>query len=135
MRDTIYRGKRVDNGQWVEGSLVTWTDGVFIAPINTCLNIPEKYSNYGELVAEIMDHFIRVLPSTIGQYSGVNDRKENKIFEGDCLAVGEIQMVVEFIRGCFYTPRNGSNYRLGGWEQNKIEILGNIHDSPYLIQQ
>ena len=82
MREYLFHGKRVGNGEWVEGT------GIFFDGINTWLsrNNPTKPIAYG------MEHFV-VEPESVGQYTGMNefvitDRSYSKpLFEGDIVEV------------------------------------------------
>ena len=66
MREILFRGKRVDNGEWVEGLLARYNP---------------KFPS-----ANILDEFEILTPvktKTIGQYTGLKDKNGKKIFEGD----------------------------------------------------
>lgn len=66
------------------------------------------------------------------QFTGMLDKNEKEIYEGDIVNIPSGITSVFFERGCFYTPLNGSRYRLGGWG-NEIQIIGNIYENPELI--
>lgn len=143
MRDILFRGKRIDNGEWVYGYLIAPK----FAP-------NKKY--IGHLFAED-DHDIDVAevdPKTIGQYSGLKDCKGNKIFEGDILCFIDIDYIAETYYGVvkfgiynlpvydannqgFYVDWKDVQYRndLGYWaKQSNCLIVGNIHDNPELME-
>ena len=77
MREYLFRGKRVDNGEWVEGYYVRRKDTHRIINFQTSLNAEG----------------VRVFPESVGQYTGMNefvvsDRSYNKpLFEGDIVEV------------------------------------------------
>ena len=129
----LYRAKRTDNGEWVEGNLfVSDTDGRTHILIGTRIITIEW----------------EVGPSTVGQFTGLTDKNGKRIFEGDIVRFaerrigGEDVSIVEqvgFDEGGFCTNR----YFLNNWLRNGIygitklegiEVIGNIHDNPELLE-
>lgn len=88
----LFRGKRKDNGEWVEGYL--FDDGLidsnrmFIGSL-----IIEDYKGLSDDEWDITGTcFYEVIPETVGQFVGLSDKNAQKIFEGDivncCRGVG-----------------------------------------------
>lgn len=128
MREILFRGKRVDNGEWVEGGILQFEDYVAIV----------RHSDYHE-----WHDFVEVLPETVGQYTGLTDKNGKRIFEGDivyCIANADCgNCVVIFEDGEFrlVPDRYYKTYTTGGgYHAIRCfikEVIGNIHDNPELI--
>ena len=136
MRDILFRGKRIDNGEWVEGyfgkkiNVHTGNDDYYII---TSVYNPNTNASYFQ--------DIQVIPETVGQFTGLIDKKGKKIFEGDKLRLktgvefngyfefDEI-VIVEFKYSKFVATIDGNKYYDFDIMLNTdIEVIGNIHDS------
>lgn len=126
MREILFKAKRKDNGEWVEGSLVTYPNDVYeiwdIKIGRCCLST---------------EHF-KVIPETICEYTGIKDKNSKKIFENDEVKykyIGEDGEEKEYI------PKIGvMNFKKNGWHINSkwldsftmnmfdFEVIGNIFD-------
>ena len=143
MREILFRAKRLDNGEWIEGDLITYETGEVAI-------LKKKFSKYGCEATEI-SHRIRVNPKTICQYTGLTDKNGNKIWENDickCLKVSEWYND-EFISKMewidygwiFDVPSLNCMMPLCEFDINQnwlshipeIEVLGNIFDNPELL--
>ena len=124
MREILFRGKRVDNDEWVEGHLyrISEKSNPFILLRNRCTESHEVFSN------------------TVGQYTGLTDKNGKKIFEGDIVKCrtttyeirGYITYSAEYVRylcmAKWQTP-----YTMD--ERFEYEVIGNIYDNPELLEE
>ena len=116
MRDILFRGKRLDNGEWVEGDLVHSVYKIG----DTCVG---TYRN------SLWMH--QVDPSTVGQYTGLKDKHGNRIFEGDVVVFRESKYVVEWVeKYCRFSGRNEGTV-FAGFSFDRCEVIGNIHDGGF----
>lgn len=129
-REILFRGKRIDNGEWVEGYY--WKDH----------NGKHSITYLGD------DNFFNaeVIFETVGQLTGLTDKNGVKIFEGDIIDTwsqgshlknGIIKYGIG--RAGFFIGNkvNSVVWNLSGGGKNYIEetveVIGNIHDNPELI--
>ena len=130
MREILFRGKRITNGNWVEGNL-------FVSDsLNTATQILMGTDRYRRSYD--------VIPSTVGQYTGLTDKNGKKIFEGDIIDTpdrlvkvvwfeGNAQFDLHFIRytnEVVITNFKGIHMR----DLKEYEVIGNIHDNPELFE-
>ena len=161
MREILFRGKRIDNGEWAYGSLfqVAVSNGQTI-----CLIYSRSYNGEGNFTSAVkmVDHVIReiekgikcagmsskygtvcvVTPETVGQYTGLNANGK-MIFEGDIVKgiflFGEqILSVVKFSEGSFGLAWQRGNVEefspFTGMCNVEYEVIGNVHDNPELLK-
>lgn len=130
----LYRGKRLDNGEWVEGAF---------CPKCWSLSCGREVAGPRiiKLDAPHSGVWFAVNPSTVGQFTGLLDKNGKWIFEGDVVLKrtynGKKAFPVEFGGGMFYCGFGGGSstathrYTL---EDKQIEVIGNIHDNPELLE-
>lgn len=124
MREILFRGKRIDNGEWLFGDL--------------------RHIFHGEYRTHIVDNSnglnngvcgLEVDSSTIGQFTGLEDKLGTKIFEGDVIDDLGVEYIVVFDSD--YAQFRGKFY---GWNAeishiaSRCEVIGNIYDNPELLE-
>ena len=155
MREILFRGKRLDNGEWVEGYL-----------------IHDEYCNtfipyIGYLMGDDTD-VAEVDPNTVGQFTGLCDKNGKKIFEGDIFKFpdevwesyytscgteynswetenyGVVGYCEDYARYDFVWYKHNENSVYADLHENhtiqfadfviELEVIGNIHDNPELLE-
>lgn len=163
MREILFRGKRADTGEWVEGNLIHQTE-FYGDPV-------DRYHilSIGEFHCDYYDSY-EVVPETIGQFTGLVDKNGTKIFEGDIVCTRKYETYTEKMKGYFGVDSDGYPQKIPGYEgegeyhyTRKVEcyasvifssrsgyylngssmfvdaicneVVGNIHDNPELLKE
>ena len=143
MRDILFRGKRLQGGNWVEGYFFKSDFNkkeresgkatlIFTPDCDTFIMVPECHNSF------------MVVSDTVGQYTGLKDKNGKKVFEGDIAKVlqGKDKDIayVGFENGAFMLyQKTGNIYERTLWEywynDWDVEVIGNVHDNPYLLEK
>lgn len=137
MREILFRGKCIDNGEWVDGDLIHNDNEDFpMSLIGSLILSRDKHDNNISFDGYCL---YEVAPATIGQYTGLEDKNGTKIFEGDIVEIRfdrsvcpEVVGEVYFINGGFHIRSSDAGLSLLVYVQY-CEIIGNIHDNPELL--
>lgn len=118
----LFRGKRKDNGEWVEGNLV-YTRTTTLGVVTEIYTLKMSY---------------QVIPETVGQCTGLKDKNGKLIFEGD-IVKNKAWYVIKYDNGGYGLSAFGKTKPIpimGHWNFNsdEIEVIGNIHDNPELLE-
>lgn len=125
----LFRGKRIDNGEWVEGYY-------YANPIETLI-LP-----LGHEISVTLDS-VKVIPETIGQFTGLTDSDidGSLVFEGDVIENCDTkQLQVVFWHEekaawyCRYIIDSDRIVSLANSIGNLNKVIGNIHDNPELLK-
>ena len=142
MRKILFRGKRVDDGEWASGYYLCkkrpyFKDkGVNLEHL-IWRNLEIENGDYKQFVDTIMTASV-VDPETIGQYTGLTDKNGRKIFEGDIVwnsyneDYGKVEWdndTARFIITCSTFTVNFNSV----WSE-ELEIVGNVYDNPELLK-
>ena len=128
-REILFRGKRVCDGHFVNGSLVEVN-----GECDSNESVPHIVISYGP---DTFDWF-EVDPETVGQYTGIDDREGEKIFEGDIFKIGAENNIytVRFDYGCFLAYEDDVQVGiLAELSTMFIKKIGNIYDNPELLNR
>lgn len=143
MREIVFRGKSINNGQWTEGNMIKNEDATFIVKpmqdslLDYCLDCPVPFDT---------DCMHQVIPATVGQYTGLVDKNGNRIFEGDIIK----HVVTSDTRWEAIVKWDNDGARFLGFiigneprimhvgmidKNNKsvVAVIGNIYDNPELL--
>ncbi|MGX4584035.1 YopX family protein [Paenibacillus chitinolyticus] len=130
-RPIKFRGKRIDNGEWVYGYYVK-------GATRHCI-----MSSMAEF------HRFEVDPETVGQYTGLTDRNGKEIYEGDVVIVKiqagyhehfidkkhirEVKYLAD--KACWYPFNVCHMWREDDGTLKAIEVIGNAFEHPHLLEQ
>lgn len=136
MREILFRGKTFDN-EWVYGYYVPACFGRF--PCRPAI-VPEPNGTWKPIEVEL---------ETVGQYTGLTDKNDKKIFEGDIIKIFpdcdylddfNISKIYSY-NGVFCVDYHGDDFdstALGFLEDYNpdvdYEVIGNIYDNPELLE-
>ena len=133
MREILFKAKRRYNGEWVEGSYVK----------------VEKLNGEGDehyiVEYEAVGTQYLIDPNTLSQYAGRKDTNGTKIWENSVVKQSSVSPLgwhrerhskVSFDKEGYWmlTTQYGDGYWIGDFEDEQLEVIGNIFDNPELME-
>ena len=135
MREILFRGKRLDNGEWIQGDLVQFLP-------HGIVRIVTQEPPYKD--AEVDS-------DTVGQFTGLTDKNGKKIFEGDILKIvhkyqspfdDDTKEYTDITTDVVFFDDEGLCFSYGKSPflcvadnvTAEYEVVGNIHDNPELLE-
>lgn len=141
MREILFRGKRVDNGEWIYGVPITdkATGDAYIITSTAGAYLRSEINN-------MCATGFRAIPETVGRYTGLTDKNGTRIFEGDIIkqviphnlvqpfifTVNWCEECAMFVLPCITNDAFESDFTV--MRSDEIEVIGNIHDNPELLK-
>lgn len=130
-REILFRGKRLDNGEWVEGFYL--------------------YTDEKPAIVDIKCRSHIIVPETLGQSTGLTDKNGKRIFEGDIVhavyqpgvgfknvdfGIGVVKYCASYYGGASYCIEIiGKSYSrvFTVSLENGVKVIGNVYDNPELL--
>ena len=139
MREILFRGKRLQGGNWVEGYFFKSDINkrereskkatlIFTPDCDTFIMVPECHNSF------------MVVSDTVGQYTGLIDKNGKRVFEGDIMAFAaygfDYAGSVEIVDGnASVMCKNASPFLDQSISKHGAYIIGNIYDNPELLEK
>lgn len=136
MREILFKAKRVDNGEWVEGYYTECSGKAFVG-----IDISSMF----EIFCAPVIKWFRVNPKTLCQFTGLCDKNGKRIWENDILMAhldesypeDATYETVEWGVAGWVAHETGSTDReyIDKFDLEHYEVVGNIFDNPELLQE
>lgn len=135
-REILFKAKRTDTGEWVEGTPINTHIGVFM-----CFDENTHYcSQYGYME---IDEIVKMIPETLCQYTGLTDKNSQKIWENDICIIhssfideedGYFAVEWDDEGARFVLYGDGLTVDFDNYHGHECEVIGNVFDNPELLE-
>lgn len=132
-REILFRGKRKNNGAWINDSetYIRDGDGIWLSDEDL--------------------HVVTIRDDTLGLYTGLTDKNGKKIYEGDIVRVNLFGKVyytgkivysdknaafefLQYVLVGIYSGKAAGHEKMSAYDKSQIEVIGNIYDNPELLE-
>ena len=156
MREILFKAKRIDNCEWIEGfysqlpkpslGVTIITNGDLCAEDVSdyiIVNGSKQHSNFSSAYPiEVVEcEYYEIDPETLCQYTGLTDKNGNRIWENDIVRIENSMDEgignIKFCGGMWYVdgkPNNSLHDIVEYDDVAEIEVIGNIFDNPELLK-
>lgn len=144
MREILFRAKRIDNGEWVEGYYIYHIKRT-ICPIGDSVKPEDEQhvimqDGFSDWNMPRNTVIFDIDPETVCQYTGLKDKSGKRIWENDIVRIENSMDEgignIEFYGGMWYVDGEPSNslYDIAEYDDGELEVIGNIFDTPELLK-
>jgi uncharacterized phage protein (TIGR01671 family) len=133
MREIKFRGKSIENREWIYGSPLLLGDERYIYP-----------HDHGDLDDTDFGYaFDEVIPETVGQYIGLIDKNGKEVYEGDIIVWHNVSgypdgfgtVIWDDVHAAWFLLREEQGIDDTIYDFYNLRIIGNIHANPELISE
>ena len=118
MREIIFRGKCIDDGEWAYGDYYSTNE------------MPQR-GEIGHYIKCGLNEEYRVVPETVGQYIGIKDKNNIEIYENDLIKLDAVIFQVKWSKLLAgFVCKFDDEHESFACYQTLYKIVGNIHDNP-----
>ena len=148
-REILFRAKSIQTDRWISGyyfedednkSYIGYMSKKRYIPDTRDWDIAEYYENNPTYNWVFVKE--EVISETVGQYTGLTDENDTKIFEGDIVKTNQYQrsigtdtFTIEFVEGNYYLcHKRCTVWTLRSFIE-EVKVAGNKYDNPELIEE